>query len=321
MRPRLREQTARTPAAVAGGDGPHADPSPAGSATVAGFCQDGAVRILRTLSGLTVLAVCLAGCGAAGDAGSPVATPQFVQPSATPAEAAPAPAAGGQEAGSPGAGAQQPGAPGTGAQQPGAQEPGAPGAAAQEALPTPAGKASQRTRAAVPSAARRYVFPVQASNVDFHTTHSKYPGTDIFADCGEKIVATTTGVVLEVSLKDKYVKGRPDGPNNGGLSVSIMGDDGVRYYGSHLSKVQPGIKAGVRVTAGQLLGRLGRTGNANNVCHLHYGISHPCAKTGDWKVRRGVVWPASYLKSWRNGGNKSPVAAVKAWKTKSDCKA
>ncbi|WP_374238103.1 M23 family metallopeptidase [Actinoplanes sp. DH11] len=167
----------------------------------------------------------------------------------------------------------------------------------------------------------KYVFPVDASNVDFHTTHSKYPATDLFADCGERIVATTSGTILEVSLEDRYVKGRPDGPDNGGLSVSLLGDDGVRYYGSHLSKVQSGIEAGVRVEAGQLLGKLGRTGNANNVCHLHYGISPPCAETGDWKVRRGVIWPAAYLKSWRKGGSKSPVAAVATWEKKNDCKA
>ncbi|WP_374271512.1 M23 family metallopeptidase [Actinoplanes sp. M2I2] len=167
----------------------------------------------------------------------------------------------------------------------------------------------------------KYVFPVKSSNVDWHTTHSKYKATDIFADCGQPVVATTSGVVLEVSLTDKYVKGSPDGPNNGGMSVSLLGDDGVRYYGSHLSKVQSGVKKGARVTAGQQLGKVGRTGNANNVCHLHFGISPPCAKVGDWKVRRGVVWPYSYLASWRKKGAKSPVNEVAAWKRSHNCKA
>jgi murein DD-endopeptidase MepM/ murein hydrolase activator NlpD len=166
----------------------------------------------------------------------------------------------------------------------------------------------------------KYVFPVKASNVDYHPTHGKYPATDLFADCGEPVVATTSGVVLEVSLKDVYVEGSPDGPNNGGLSVSIRGDDGVRYYGSHLSKVTAGIRPGVRVTAGQSLGKVGRTGNANNVCHLHYGISPPCAETGDWKVRRGVIWPAPFLDSWRKGGAKSPVATAASWKRSHNCK-
>ncbi len=113
----------------------------------------------------------------------------------------------------------------------------------------------------------------------------------------------------------------PHGPANGGLSVSLLGDDGVRYYGSHLSKIQPGIRAGVQVEAGQRLGNVGRTGNANNVCHLHFGISPPCARTGDWKVRRGVIWPATYLTAWRNKTNKSPAAKVATWKRANNCKA
>ncbi|WP_433832390.1 M23 family metallopeptidase [Actinoplanes sp. CA-015351] len=166
-----------------------------------------------------------------------------------------------------------------------------------------------------------YAFPVKAKNVSFHKTHSGYPATDIFAACGKPFVATTSGVVLEVSRVDKYKKGMKDGPYNGGKFVSIQGDDGVRYYGSHLSKVTAGIKKGVRVKTGQSLGKVGKTGNASGVCHVHYGISPPCKKAGDWKVRRGVVWPAKYLTSWHKGGKKSPVAAVKAYKKKNGCKA
>ncbi|MEU4564543.1 M23 family metallopeptidase [Actinoplanes sp. NPDC023936] len=166
-----------------------------------------------------------------------------------------------------------------------------------------------------------YAFPVKAKNVSFHKTHAGYPATDLFAACGKPFVATTSGVVLEVSRVDKYRKGMKDGPYNGGKFVSIKGDDGVRYYGSHLSSVSKGIKKGVRVKAGQQLGKVGKTGNASNVCHVHYGISPPCKKAGDWKVRRGVVWPAKYLTSWRKGGHKSPAAAVKAYQKKKGCKA
>jgi murein DD-endopeptidase MepM/ murein hydrolase activator NlpD len=242
---------------------------------------------VRALSALTVLALCLAGCGGAGEAPSAAATPQFVTP--TPAI--------------------------TGA-------PATPSPAASSAAPSPAPPSSARPGASATSRTPvRYAFPVRASNVAFHPTHGKYPATDIFADCGEPVVATTSGTILEVSRTDAYVEGRPDGPLNGGLSVSLLGDDGVRYYGSHLSVVQSGIRAGVRVKVGQRLGEVGRTGNANNVCHLHYGISPPCARTGDWKVRRGVIWPYDYLTSWRDGGNRSPVAKVEAWERKNDCEA
>ncbi|MEV4343713.1 M23 family metallopeptidase [Actinoplanes sp. NPDC049596] len=250
--------------------------------------------LFRTLSGLTVLAVCLAGCGSVTGSPSASETPQFIEPEVTASAGA--------------------------SESPAAAPSSAPPAATPtSAAPTSSAPAKQSTAAAPTTV--KYVFPVKASNVDYHPTHSKYPATDIFADCGEPVVATTSGVVLEISLKDVYVKGSPDGPNNGGLSVSLLGDDGVRYYGSHLSKVQTGITKGVRVTAGQLLGKVGHTGNANGVCHLHYGISPSCAKVGDWKVRRGVVWPATFLDSWRKKGQKSPVATVAAWNRSHNCKA
>ncbi|MET8147549.1 M23 family metallopeptidase [Actinoplanes sp. NPDC049668] len=254
------------------------------------FCQYGPVVSLRLLPALTVAACSLAACGSPAGTPSATVTPEFVVPSPTVAAdaATPESAAGGALSAAPTT------------------------TAAPTTSAAPTSKAPVRVK---------YVFPVKASNVAFHPTHSKYPATDIFADCGEPAVATTSGVVLEVSRTDAYVKGKPDGPLNGGLSVSIAGDDGVRYYGSHLSKIASGIDAGVRVEAGQRLGDVGRTGNANGVCHLHYGISPPCAGTGDWKVRRGVIWPADYLKSWRKNGGKSPVSEVAAWKKAHDCKA
>ncbi|BFU41842.1 M23 family metallopeptidase [Krasilnikovia sp. MM14-A1004] len=243
----------------------------------------------RTFLLVTVLS--LAGCGSAGGVGgSAAATPAFVEPSTVAKASAPETVPAAEEAVLPVT------------------------SASPSATPKP-------TATATATAKVRYVFPVKASNVAFHKTHAKYPATDIFAACGKPVVATTSGVVLEISLKDRFKKGSPDGPYNGGLFVSIKGDDGVRYYGSHLSKVLPGIRPGVRVKAGQELGKVGKTGNSSGVCHLHYGISPPCAKTGDWKVRRGVVWPATYLTSWRKKGQKSPVAAVKAWNRTHHCKA
>ncbi|WP_372433303.1 M23 family metallopeptidase [Micromonospora phaseoli] len=155
----------------------------------------------------------------------------------------------------------------------------------------------------------------------YHPTHSAYPGTDIFADCGEPVVSVTDGTIGEVSRRDRYDKRGPQGPYNGGLSVSVLGDDGVRYYGSHLTEITPGIDPGIRVRAGQQLGTLGRTGNANNVCHLHFGISPPCLGEDGWWIRRGVVWPAPYLDSWRKGGNREPAAEVAAWHRKHGCPA
>ncbi|WP_435795602.1 M23 family metallopeptidase [Micromonospora luteifusca] len=191
--------------------------------------------------------------------------------------------------------------------------------AAPPVVPARPAPSSARPSAPAPRAGLRHVFPVRADNVDYHPTHGAYPATDLFADCGEPFVAVTDGKVLEVSRVDRYTKRGPQGPENGGLSVSLLGDDGVRYYGSHLSVVSSGVDAGVRVRAGQQLGKVGRTGNANNVCHVHFGISPPCPGKDGWWIRRGVLWPARYLDSWRSGGNREPAAEVVAWQRKNGC--
>ena len=174
------------------------------------------------------------------------------------------------------------------------------------------------TVAPTPTAAAHYVFPVGA-HADYARDHHDYPASDIIADCGSPVLAAADGVILEVSRVDTFDLAHPLGAAKGGLSVSIRGDDGVRYYGSHLSAIAAGIDAGVRVSAGTLLGEVGHTGNANNICHLHFGISPPCAGTGDWWNRRGVIWPWRYLDAWRTGQNLSAVGEVTAWQTLHGC--
>jgi len=157
-----------------------------------------------------------------------------------------------------------------------------------------------------------------AGRATYAHTHHDYPATDIIADCGLAVRAATDGVVLEVSRIDTWKVATNLGATRGGLSVSILGDDGVRYYSSHLSMIAPGLDAGSRVAAGDEIGRVGDTGDAS-VCHLHFGISPPCARTGDWAVRRGVVWPWPYLDSWRAGHARSAVAEVAGWLAKHGC--
>jgi murein DD-endopeptidase MepM/ murein hydrolase activator NlpD len=167
------------------------------------------------------------------------------------------------------------------------------------------------TSAGADPAADRYAFPVDGK-ASYARSHHDYPATDIIAGCGSAVRAVHGGVVLEVSRTDTYRAETDDGAARGGLFVSMLGDDGVRYYHSHLSAVTVGIDAGARVRVGQPLGSVGDTGHAG-VCHLHFGLSPPCAGVGDWWVRRGAVWPWSYLDSWRRGVPSSPAVAVAAW--------
>ncbi|WP_338090811.1 M23 family metallopeptidase [Planosporangium thailandense] len=183
--------------------------------------------------------------------------------------------------------------------------------------PAPSVAGSAAPAPSTPAEVRR-VFPVGA-RASYGHTHHDYPATDIFAACGSPVRAAVSGIVLEVSRVDRFDPAQPAGEDKGGLSVSIAGDDGVRYYGSHLSSIAAGIDAGVRVTAGTQLGTVGHTGNASNVCHLHFGLSPICLRTGDWWVRRGVIYPWKYLDSWQAGGNLSPVDEVGTWQHEHGC--
>ena len=154
-----------------------------------------------------------------------------------------------------------------------------------------------------------HIFPLQptwAGSFAEGTASHGYPATDIFAVVGTKFVAVTDGVVDFVSYKDTWDPAHDDPAVRGGLSVAIIGDDGLRYYGSHLSAIAAGIAPGVRVKIGQLLGLVGNTGDARTtLSHLHFGISRPTTPD-DWKARRGQVDPFPYLQAWRDGHNVTP---------------
>jgi murein DD-endopeptidase MepM/ murein hydrolase activator NlpD len=151
------------------------------------------------------------------------------------------------------------------------------------------------------------VFPVQPpKGADFAEGGHTYPATDIFVPVGTNFVAVTDGVVDFVSYKDVWDPVTNNLAVAGGLCVAIIGDDGVRYYGSHLSAIAKGIAPGVRVGAGQLLGLSGKTGNAFDTSpHVHFGISHP-TYAADWAVRRGQLDPYPYLLAWLRGENLRP---------------
>ena len=148
----------------------------------------------------------------------------------------------------------------------------------------------------------QHVFPIDPASVaKYGRSHHDYPAADIFAPCGTTVVSPVNGTVSEMSTKDVWDPKVNDGATRGGLSVTIVGEDGVRYYGSHLSAIDPALVAGSHVTAGQPIGKVGNTGDARGIaCHLHFGISSPCG-VGDWQVRRGALQPAPFLDRWRAG--------------------
>jgi murein DD-endopeptidase MepM/ murein hydrolase activator NlpD len=163
-------------------------------------------------------------------------------------------------------------------------------------------------------AAPIYIFPVADCTVNYARAHHDYAATDILAKKGCKFVSPVNGVIDEVNRTDLWSGKTNLGIDRGGLYVSIIGEDGVRYYGSHLTSIVTSIQPGVVVKAGQLLGKVGATGSARGTSpHLHFGISWPTpSQPNVWWVRRGVVLPWKYLDAWKSGKDLSPVKAVAA---------
>ena len=159
-----------------------------------------------------------------------------------------------------------------------------------------------------------YIFPVADCAVNYARAHHDYAATDILAKKGCKFVSPVNGVIDEVNRVDSWSGKTNLGIDRGGLYVSIIGEDGVRYYGSHLTSVVASIQPGVTVKAGQILGKVGSTGSARGTApHLHFGISWPTpTEPNVWWVRRGVVLPWKYLDAWKAGKDLSPAKAVAA---------
>ena len=151
-----------------------------------------------------------------------------------------------------------------------------------------------------------YVFPFSKVAVDYPRDHIDYPATDI-EGCYAHVLSPTSGLVFDVETKDKWDEKLDTPGTRGGLTVTIHGDDKVRYFFSHLGRVK--VRQGDRVEPGQWIGVMGSSGNARITrCHTHFGISRICPQ-GEFEVLRGEIWPWRFLDAWRSGINKSPVSA------------
>jgi murein DD-endopeptidase MepM/ murein hydrolase activator NlpD len=113
-------------------------------------------------------------------------------------------------------------------------------------------------------------------------------GTDIFAPIGTPVRSPADGVLRQTQEA------------TGGISVYVTMPDGTEFYGTHLSAWVDGQKSGQRVKAGDVIGFVGNTGNAEGgPGHLHFQIGP-----------RGGAWvnPKPYLDEWIS----SAIAAAPA---------
>ena len=90
-------------------------------------------------------------------------------------------------------------------------------------------------------------------------------GTDIMAAEGQEVYAVQSGEITKL-----YSQATDALAGNG---IRLGQPDGTFYFYGHMSALAPGIAVGTEVTAGQLVGWVGHTGNAG-VDHLHLEI-HP----------------------------------------------
>ncbi len=167
---------------------------------------------------------------------------------------------------------------------------------ASRAIPTITIAVVNRPPAVTPRlGVRGYVFPVYGS-VAFGDTFGAYRpdvsggwhhGDDIFAPRGTPLVAVAHGVVFSVGWEKV-----------GGRRLWLRDDAGNEFYYAHLSAYSPLAVNGAIVNAGDVLGFVGDTGDAEGTpYHLHFEV-HPAALLQ--RGYDGAVDPTKYLDAWRH---------------------
>jgi murein DD-endopeptidase MepM/ murein hydrolase activator NlpD len=106
---------------------------------------------------------------------------------------------------------------------------------------------------------------------------SGHHGVDIMAEEGTPVVAVETGFLDRIGWNQL-----------GGWRLWINGVSGTKYYYAHMRAYAPGLVQDMPVVAGQYLGRVGSTGNAQGgPSHLHFEVHLPGALGTDDKVVNG----------------------------------
>ena len=109
-----------------------------------------------------------------------------------------------------------------------------------------------------------WVFPVGGGPADVSTahTHHDYPAADIAAPAGSPVYALHDSVVTEAFRTDS---------GKCGIGLMLRTTAGEEFLYCHLSSLDLGVVRGRTLGAGQLVGRVGSTGNSTGP-HLHLGF-------------------------------------------------
>jgi murein DD-endopeptidase MepM/ murein hydrolase activator NlpD len=120
----------------------------------------------------------------------------------------------------------------------------------------------------------RYVSQVADTYQSARSGGRVHEGQDIFAPTGTPIYAATPGYVYRIG----------DNPL-GGMTVTVVGAAGWRFYYAHLSGYAADLEEGQFVDTNTLLGYVGNTGNARTTPpHLHLGVYTGTFETCDWEA-------------------------------------
>ena len=147
------------------------------------------------------------------------------------------------------------------------------------------------------------VFPVHADSPPsdtFGALRGDAPGAwhhgdDLFAPIGTPVLACAAGVVFSVGWN-----------RLGGWRLWLLDGEGNEFYYAHLSGYSAFAVDGAVVHAGDVLGFVGDTGDAERTpSHLHFEV-HPVSLLG--LGYDGAVDPDPYLKAWRRLASIPPRA-------------
>jgi septal ring factor EnvC (AmiA/AmiB activator) len=115
-----------------------------------------------------------------------------------------------------------------------------------------------------------FVFPVAGPHSYYDTFGAPrsggrtHQGCDIMAARGTPCLACVSGTISAVVYGDTGL---------GGRTIHLRGSNGHTYYYAHLNGIAGGIGVGTYVSAGQVIGYVGNSGNASGgPCHLHFEI-------------------------------------------------
>jgi murein DD-endopeptidase MepM/ murein hydrolase activator NlpD len=184
---------------------------------------------------------------------------------------------------------------------PKAPEPTARGSAQAPLLPVPTGLQPKLT-------AGGYVFPVYGPSW-FTDTYGAFRGDvagnwhhgdDIFAQLGAPLLACADGIVFSVGWNDV-----------GGNRLWLRDSQGNEFYYAHLSAFSPLAKNGRHVKAGEVIGFVGNTGDAQTTPpHLHFEV-HPFSLL--FMGYDGAVDPTAYLRAWQHLQDVRFMPNVEGW--------